>query len=89
MLAHKCKNLTNVSCINLYVRLSAHSPTMDECIVEVTLCKVSHRSQEFGAHLLNVAGALLIPCGITSHSQSLLLVVLTAVYGMSRARITF
>ena len=41
MLAHKCKKLTNVCSMNLYVRLSAHSPAMDEYIIEVTRCEVS------------------------------------------------
>ena len=40
MLPHKCKNLTNVSPMNLYVRLSTHIPAMDEYIVEVTMCEV-------------------------------------------------
>ena len=39
MLAHKCKNLTNVSTMNLYVRFSAYSPAMDEYIVEVILVR--------------------------------------------------
>ena len=45
-LAHKCKNLTNVCSLNIYVRLSARSPAMDEYIVEVTRCEASHRSQQ-------------------------------------------
>ena len=87
MLAHKCKNLTNVCSMSLYVRLSAHSPAMDEYIVEVTLCEVSHRSQQICNTSLNVEGALLSPCGITIHSQSIPLGVLTAVYRRSRSRI--
>ena len=46
MLAHKCKNLTNVSSMNFYVRLFVQSPAMDECIVEVTRREVLHRSQQ-------------------------------------------
>ncbi|MCY0725452.1 hypothetical protein OVW19_27275, partial [Klebsiella pneumoniae] len=46
ILAHKLKNLTNVSSMNFNVRLSVHSPAMDEHIVEVTRCEVSHRSQQ-------------------------------------------
>ena len=85
MLPHKCKNLTKVCSMNLYVRLSAHSPAIDEYIVEVTRCEVSHRSQQICN--TSVVRALLSPCGITSHSQSIPLGVLTAVYGMSRSRI--
>ena len=68
MLAHKCKSLTSVSSMNLFVHLSGHSPAMDEHIVEVTRCEASHQSNRSVTHLLNVAGALLIPCGITSQS---------------------
>ena len=46
MFPHKLKNLTNVSSMNLYVRLSIHSPAMDEHIVKVTLCEIPHRSQQ-------------------------------------------
>ncbi|KAE8889035.1 hypothetical protein PF005_g20594 [Phytophthora fragariae] len=38
-------------------------------------------------HLLNVAGAFFSPCGITSHSQSIPLGVLTAVRGISLSSI--
>ena len=38
MFAYKCKNLTNVRPMNLYVRLPAHTLAMDEYIVEVTRC---------------------------------------------------
>ena len=87
MLAHKCKNLTNVRSMNFHGRLSVHSPDMDEYIVEVTRCKSSTGINRFVTHLLNVAGALLSPCGITSHYQIIPLRVLTSVYGMSRSRI--
>ena len=46
MLPHKCRNLTNVCSMNLYVHLSIHSPAMDEYIVGVSRCEVSHRSQQ-------------------------------------------
>ena len=46
MLAHKCKNLNNVRSLNFHVCLSAHSTAMDEYIIEVTRCQISHRSQQ-------------------------------------------
>ena len=87
MLSHKCKNLTNMCSMNLYVRLFAHSPAMDEYIVEVTRREVSHRSQQICNTSAECEGELLRLCGITIHSQSIPLGVLTAVYGMSRSRI--
>ena len=48
MLTHKCKNLSDVSSMNFNVRLSIHSPAMDEHIVEVARCEISHRSQQIG-----------------------------------------
>ena len=87
MLVHKCKNLTNVSSMDLYVRLYAHSPAMDEYIVEVTRCEVSHRSQQICNTSVEGGRGVTNPRGITSHSQRMPLGVLTAVYGMSRLRI--
>ena len=86
MLSHKCKDMTNVCSMNFYILLSAHSPSMDEDIVEVTRCEVLHRSQQICNTSAECEGELLSLCGITIHSQSIPLGVLTAVYGMSRSR---
>ena len=79
MLAHRCKNLSDVESVDFQIRLSIHSPAMDEHVIKIAGCKFSHRSQQFVIHLLNVAGALLSPCGITILSQSIPLGVLTSV----------
>ena len=46
MLAQKCKNLMDVSSMNLNVRLSFHSLAMDEHIIQVAGRKLSYRSQQ-------------------------------------------
>ena len=87
VLAHKRNNLTNVYSMNLYARLPAQSPPKDEYIVGVTRCEVSHRSRQICSTSVECGRALLGSCGIASHSQSIPLRVLTAVYVMSRSRI--
>ena len=73
--------------MNLYVRLSAHILAMDEYIVKVTQCEVSHRSQQICYTSVERCRGVFSSCGITSHSDSITLEVLTAVHGMSRSRI--
>ena len=46
MLPHWCKNLPNVYLVYFHILLSVHIPAMDGYIVEVTRCKISHRSQQ-------------------------------------------
>ena len=46
MILHKCKDLTKVCSMNFYVQFSAHSPAMDEYILNVTRCEILHRSQQ-------------------------------------------
>uniref|UniRef100_A0AAV1TVN6 Uncharacterized protein n=1 Tax=Peronospora matthiolae TaxID=2874970 RepID=A0AAV1TVN6_9STRA len=36
MLSHDCKNLSDVVPVNLNVRLSIHSPTKNENVIEIT-----------------------------------------------------
>ena len=73
--------------MNLYVRPSAHSPAMDDYIVEVTRCEVSHRSQQICHTSIEGGRGVAKPMWHTSHSQSIPLGMLTTVYGMSFLRI--
>ena len=85
MLTHQYKNFPDVESVHFHIRLSVYSPAMDEHIIEVAGRESSYRSQQIcDASVecvtnLYAAGALLSPCGITSHSQSMPLGVLTAV----------
>ena len=66
MLAQKYKNLMDVESVHFHIRLSVHSPVMNEHIIQVAGRNLSYR---FVTHLLNVAGALLSPCGIANHPR--------------------
>ena len=80
VLTHQCKNLSDVESVDFQIRLSIHSPAMDEHVIEIAGCEFSHRSQQ-------ICNASVERCrGITSYSQSMPLGVLTAVYGMSCSR---
>ncbi|KAE8880610.1 hypothetical protein PF003_g35386 [Phytophthora fragariae] len=52
--------------------------TVHEDVVEVRLYELPHRPEELRTSLLNVAGALDSPWGMTNHSHNIPLGVLTA-----------
>ena len=72
-------NFSRRRVVDFHILLSALHLTMKEHIVEVGRCEFSQRCQIFATHRLNVAGALLKPCGITSKVYILPLGVLTVV----------
>ena len=46
MLANERKDILDVDSVCFHICPSVHSPAMDEHIIEVNGCEVSHRSQE-------------------------------------------
>ena len=46
VLAHECMNFPDVDSVHFHIRLSIHSPSMDEHIIEVAKREFSYRSQQ-------------------------------------------
>ena len=46
MLTHQCKNISDVKSVDFHIRLSIHSPAMDEQIIEIARCEFLNRSQQ-------------------------------------------
>ena len=41
VLTHQCKNLSDVESVDFQIRLSIHSPAMDEHVIEIAGCELS------------------------------------------------
>ena len=56
-----CNNLTKVCFMSFHVLLSAHSPSTDEYIVEVTRCEISHQSKQIRNASVECSGGVAQP----------------------------
>ena len=80
---HDLEHLFQVPKMNLNIAEVTLSATVDKDVINVTGRKVPKWSQHLRYHAIVSAGAFFNPYGITSHSHSIPLEVLTAASGVS------